>query len=80
MDIKIIGPGCVNCKRLLEAMEQAVKELELETEVEYVTDIQKMVEMGIMQTPALAINGKAVLSGFVPDIKTIKNKIKENEK
>ena len=79
MEIKVIGPGCANCKRLLEATKQAVKETGLETEVEYVTDIQKMVEMGIMQTPALAINGKVVLSGFVPDIKTIKNKIKENE-
>jgi len=79
MEIEIIGPGCANCKRLLKATKQAVKETGLEIEVEYVTDIKKMVEMGIMQTPALAINGKVVLSGFVPDIKTIKNKIKENE-
>ena len=78
-EIKVIGPGCANCKRLLEVTKQAVKEAGLETEIEYVTDIQKMVEMGIMQTPALAINGKVVLSGFVPDVKTIKNKIKENE-
>jgi small redox-active disulfide protein 2 len=79
MEIKVIGPGCANCKRLLEVTKQAVKEEGLKTEVEYVTDIQKMVEMGIMQTPALAINGRVVLSGFVPDVKTIKNKIKENE-
>ena len=79
MEIKIIGPGCANCKRLLGVTKQAVKEAGLETEIEYVTDIQKMVEMGIIQTPALAINGKVVLSGFVPDVKTIKNKIKENE-
>ena len=78
MEIKVIGPGCANCKRLLEVTKQAVKEAGIETEIEYVTDIQKMVEMGIMQTPALAINGKVVLSGFVPDVKTIKNKIKEN--
>ena len=79
MEIKVIVPGCTNCKRLLEVTKQAVKEAGLETEIEYVTDIQTMVEMGIMQTPALAINGKIVLSGFVPDVKTIKNKIKENE-
>ena len=79
MEIKVIGPGCANCKRLWEVTKQAVKEAGLETEIEYVTDIQKMVEMGIIQTPALAINGKVVLSGFVPDVKTIKNKIKENE-
>ena len=79
MEIKVIGPGCVNCKRLLEVTKQAVKEAGLEIEIEYVTDIQKMVEMGIMQTPALTINSKVILSGFVPDVKTIKNKIKENE-
>ena len=79
MEIQVIGPGCANCKRLLEMTKQAVSEAGIDTEIEYVTDIQKMVEMGIMQTPALAINGKVVLSGFVPDIKTIKNKIKENE-
>jgi len=79
MEIKVIGPGCANCKRLLDVTKKAVIEAGIETEIEYVTDIQKMVEMGIMQTPALAINGKVVLSGFVPDIKTIKNKIKENE-
>ena len=79
MEIKVIGPGCVNCKRLLEVTKQAVKEAGLEIEIEYVTDIQKMVEMGIMQTPALTINGKVILSGFVPDVKTIKSKIKENE-
>ena len=78
MEIKVIGPGCANCKRLLEVTKQAVKEAGHETEIEYVTDIQKMVEMGIIQTPALAINGKVVMAGFVPDVKTIKNKIKEN--
>jgi len=79
MEIKVIGPGCANCKKLLEVTRQAVKEIGLEANVEYVTDIQKMVEMGIMQTPALAINGMVVLLGFVPDVKTVKNKIKENE-
>jgi len=79
MEIKVIGPGCANCKRLLEVTKKAVLESGLETKIEYVTDIKKMIEMGIMQTPALAINGKVVLSGRVPDVKTIRNKIKENE-
>ena len=77
MEIKVIGPGCANCKRLLEVTKQAVKDAGLEADVEYVTDIQTMVEMGIIQTPALAIDGKVVLSGFVPDVKTIKNKLLE---
>jgi small redox-active disulfide protein 2 len=79
MEIKVVGSGCANCKNLLEITKRAVEELGLKIEIGYVTDIQKMVEMGIMQTPALAINDKVVLSGFVPDIKTVKNKIKENQ-
>lgn len=79
MEIKVIGPGCANCKTLLEVTKRAVNEEGIDTEVEYITDIQKIVEMGIMQTPALSINGKVVMSGFVPDVKTVKNKIKENE-
>jgi len=79
MEIKVVGSGCSKCKNLLEIARRAVKELDLKIEIEYVTDIQKIVEMGIIQTPALTINDKVVLSGFVPDIKTVKNKIKENE-
>ena len=79
MEIKVIGPGCANCKRLLDITKQAVSEMDFESEIEYVTDIQKMVEMGIMQTPALAIDNRVILSGYIPDVKTVKNKIKENE-
>ena len=75
MEIKVIGPGCANCKRLLDITKQAVREMGLETEVYYVTDIQTMVEMCIMQTPVLSINGRVIFSGSVPDLKTIKNKI-----
>ena len=75
MEIKVIGPGCANCKRLLDITKQAVREMGLETEVYYVTDIQTMIEMCIIQTPALSINGRVLFSGSVPDLKTIKNKI-----
>ncbi len=78
MEIKVVGPGCPNCKNLLKVTKQALEELAPGTEVEYVTDVQKMVEMGIMQTPALVIDGTVVLSGFVPDLKTVRNKIKGN--
>ena len=63
---------------MLKVTKQALEELAPGTEVEYVTDVQKMVEMGIMQTPALVIDGTVVLSGFVPDLKTVRNKIKGN--
>ena len=71
--IQVLGPGCASCKKLFELTKQAVQEMGLKTEVEYVTDIQKIIEMGVMQSPILAINGKPVLTGAVSDIEKIKN-------
>lgn len=70
--IQVLGSGCPSCKKLFELTQQAVKELEIDTEVEYITDIKKIIEMGVMQTPVLAINGKPVLTGSTSDIEKIK--------
>jgi len=77
MQIQVLGSGCPTCKKLFELTKQAVKELGLEIEVEYITDIQKIVEMGVMSSPVLAINGEPVLTGFVPNIEKIKEVIKK---
>jgi len=78
MKIQVLGSGCPTCKKLFELTKKAVEELKLKTEVEYITDIQKIVEMGVMSSPVLAIDGKPVLAGSLPDIEKIKNSIKEN--
>ena len=78
MKIQVLGSGCPTCKKLFDLTTQAVKELELKTDVEYITDIQKIIEMGVMQSPVLAINGKPVMTGFVPDIEKVKKIIREN--
>jgi len=72
-----LGSGCPTCKKLFEITKQAVKELGLKIEVEYITDIQKIVEMGVMQSPVLAIDGKPAITGFLPDIEKIKETIKK---
>jgi small redox-active disulfide protein 2 len=77
MQIQVLGSGCPTCKKLFELTKKAVEELELKTEVEYITDIQKIIEMGIMSSPVLAINGKPIITGFVPDIEKIKETIKK---
>jgi small redox-active disulfide protein 2 len=61
--IQVLGSGCPSCKKLFELTKQAVQKLNIKTEVEYITDIQKIIEMGVMQTPVLAINGKPVMTG-----------------
>jgi small redox-active disulfide protein 2 len=78
MKIQVLGSGCPTCKKLFELTEKAVLELGLKTEVEYITDIQKIIEMGVMSSPVLAVNGKPILTGFVPDIEKIKKIIKDS--
>jgi small redox-active disulfide protein 2 len=78
MKIQVLGSGCPTCKKLFELTKQAVEELQLDTEVEYISDIQKIIEMGLMQSPVLVIDNKPVMVGFVPDIKKIKEIIEEN--
>ncbi len=71
--IQVLGSGCSTCKQLFELTKQVVKGLGLKIEVEYITDIQKIVEMGVMQSPVLAINGDPILTGggkSKEDIKT----------
>ena len=72
MQIQVLGSGCPTCKKLFELTKQAVGELKLKVEVEYITDIQKILEMGLMSSPVLAVDGKAVLVGSVPNIEKIK--------
>lgn len=75
--IQVLGSGCLTCKKLFELTKQAVQELGINTEVEYITDIQKIVEMGVMQSPVLAINGKPVMTGSVSDVEKIKKIIND---
>ena len=75
--IQVLGSGCPTCKKLFELTKKAVQELGIKTEVEYITDIQKIVEMGVMSSPVLAIDGKPVITGFLPDVEKIKETIKK---
>jgi len=63
MTIQVLGSGCPTCKQLYETTKEVVAEMNIGVEVEYITDITKMIEMGIMQSPVLAVNWKPVLTG-----------------
>lgn len=63
--IKVLGSGCKNCHTLYENTKEAVKEAGVSAEVEYVTDMQKVMGYGVMSMPALVINEKVVSSGRV---------------
>ena len=75
MKIQVLGSGCANCRRLFEITKEIVKEEKLDASVDYVTDVSKIVEMGIMQSPILAVNGKPVMVGFIPNKEKIKDLI-----
>ena len=70
--IQILGSGCPTCKKLFELAQRAVTELSIKTEVEYITDIQKIIELGVMSSPVLIINGKVALVGQLPSLDKIK--------
>lgn len=63
MKIQVFGSGCPTCKNLFEVTKTAVSELGIDSEVEYSTDISKIIEMGVMQSPVLAIDGKPAMLG-----------------
>jgi len=73
ISIQVLGSGCPTCKKLLELTKKAIQELGIIADVEYITDIQKIIEMGVMQMPVLAIDGKPVLTGPVFNIEKIKS-------
>lgn len=65
MKIQILGSGCPNCKRLEANVIEAVKAFGIQADVEKVTDIEKIVEMGAIMTPALAVDGVVKSMGKV---------------
>lgn len=77
MKIQVLGSGCPTCKKLYEITKQAASQLNLPDQVEYVTDFQEILNMGLMSSPVLAVNGKPALVGFVPDVEKIKAAIKK---
>jgi small redox-active disulfide protein 2 len=70
--IQVLGTGCPKCKKLTEAAEQAAKALGIEYTLEKATDIQKIMDFGVMATPALAVDGEIKVSGRVPGAEELK--------
>ena len=71
MNIKVLGGGCCKCENLLEAVKEAVAEKGVDAEIEYITDMAKIMEYGIMSTPALMIDNKIVSMGRVLKTKDV---------
>ncbi len=63
--IKVLGAGCKSCHEQYEYAKKAVSNLDLGIEVEYITDMEKVMEYGVMSMPAIVINDKVVAFGKV---------------
>ena len=63
--IKVLGAGCPSCHQQYENAKEAVRNLGLSVEVEYITDMEKVMEYGVMSMPALVVNEKVVSMGKV---------------
>jgi small redox-active disulfide protein 2 len=76
--IQILGPGCPNCRKLAEATENVAREMELNYELEKVTDINRIISFGVLAPPALVLDGRVLVSGRVPSLDEIRNMLGED--
>ncbi len=77
MKIEVLGSGCAKCNKTKELAEKAIKELGVEAEIEKVGDFDRILEYGVMVTPALVIDGDVKIAGKVPSLDDIKKWISE---
>jgi small redox-active disulfide protein 2 len=66
--IKVLGPGCSNCERVTDLVNQAVVFLNIEARVDKVTDPSAIRTYKILATPGLVVNGKVVCAGRIPTL------------
>jgi small redox-active disulfide protein 2 len=70
--IKVFGPGCAKCKQTEEVVRKAVAETGVEAVIEKVTDIQAILSLGILSTPAVTVDGAVKSAGRVPTSNEVK--------
>jgi small redox-active disulfide protein 2 len=66
VEIKVLGPGCANCKRLYQEAERAVARAGVQATITKVEAMEEIASYGILRTPGLVIDGKVVASGRIP--------------
>lgn len=77
LDIKIIGTGCPNCKKLEQLCNEVVKEENLDAQVNKVTDVNEFADYGVMMTPGLVVDGQLLVQGKIPVKNTLVNWLKQ---
>ena len=65
MEIKVLGSGCANCKKLHENVSRAVSEMGLQADVLYITDLKEIAKSGLLRTPGLIVDNVSISYGRV---------------
>ncbi len=76
MKLSIYGKGCKKCEQLTANAQQAAETLGLTVEIEKVTDMNAIIDKGVMRTPALGIDGEVVLEGKVASAEELETLLK----
>ena len=72
MEIKLLGSGCPNCRRLEKNLLDTLEQLNIEEKIIKVTEYVEIVSFGVMSTPALVLDGKVLFNGKVPSVEKLK--------
>jgi small redox-active disulfide protein 2 len=70
--IEVLGPGCTRCKETFRVVRHVVEQEGLEIEVVKDESIERMMALGLMATPGVAIDGKVVISGRIPKAEEVR--------
>ena len=73
--IQVLGTGCAKCQKLTEHAEAAAKALGIDYELEKVTDFDRILEFGLLTTPALVVDGEIKVAGRVPTVAALQEMI-----
>ena len=76
MKLEVVGNGCRKCIELEKRVREAVSMLGIKAEVEHIYDVSRLVDMGVVSTPALILDGKPILSGMLPTVEYLISLIK----
>lgn len=76
LTIKVLGPGCANCRRVEDIARKAIDALGVEAEIVKVTDTAAILAYDILATPGVVINEKVVSSGRIPTVGTMSDWIR----
>ncbi|MBE0662527.1 MAG: TM0996/MTH895 family glutaredoxin-like protein [Bacteroidales bacterium] len=66
MEIKVLGPGCMKCKNMEKVVRETVEQNNIDAQISKVEDIMEIMTYGVMTTPALVVDGRVVIKGYIP--------------